>query len=154
MISQPEACAMVSSSITPGISGRPGKCPSKIGEAIGTSGCARIVRPAGSSSKMRSMRRKYSSRMPLRTCARLGGDELVDARAQVLQHEILLGRRLALVDLLRPLLEWHLDPECLVDGKRDIEEVETVDAEIVDGVAFRLDGLARNITGLGDDIDH
>src|SRR5690606_16605367 len=42
---------------------------------------------------------------------RLGGDEIVDALAQVLEHEILLGRRLALVDFLGPLLERQLDAE-------------------------------------------
>ena len=67
----------------------------------------------------------------------LGGDERVDARDQVLEHEVLLGRDLALVHLLRPLLERQLDAEGLVDGEGDVEEGERVDAEIVDGVAFR-----------------
>ena len=56
---------------------------------------------------------------------------------------------LPVVHFLRPLLERHLDAERLVDRERDVEEVEAVDAEIVDGVAFRLDRLARNIAGLG-----
>ena len=84
----------------------------------------------------------------------LGSDKLVDAGAQVVQLEILLGRRLAVVDLLRPLLERHLDAERLVDRKRDVEEIQAVDAEIVDGVAFGLDRLAGNVAGLGDDIGH
>ena len=47
----------------------------------------------------------------------------------------------------------HVD-EGLVDRKGDVQEVQAVDAEIVDGVAFRLDRLARNVAGLGDDIGH
>src|SRR5215467_8239140 len=62
----------------------------------------------------------------------LGSDKLVDARAQVVELKILLGGRLALVDLLRPLLERHLDSERLVDRKCNVEKVEAVDAEIVD----------------------
>jgi hypothetical protein len=84
----------------------------------------------------------------------LGSDKFVDAGAQVVQLKILLGRRLAVVDLLRPLLERHFDPERFVDRKRDVEKVEAVDAEIVDGVAFRLDRVTRNVAGLGDDIGH
>src|SRR6267143_6983389 len=84
----------------------------------------------------------------------LGSDELVDAGAQVVQLKILLSRRLAVVDLLRPLLERHLDAERLVDRKRNVEEIQAVDAEIVDGVAFGLDRLTGNVAGLGDDIGH
>ena len=69
---------------------------------------------------------------PLRACA-LGGDQFVDARAEVLQHEILLGGGLAVVDFLRPLFERQLNPESLVDGKRDVEKIEAVDAKVVDG---------------------
>jgi hypothetical protein len=76
----------------------------------------------------------------------------VDAGTQVLEHEVLLGGRLAVVDFLRPLLERQLDAECLVDRERDIEEVEAVDAQVVDRVAVRRDLLARDITRLGDDI--
>ena len=43
---------------------------------------------------------------------------------EVLQHEVLLGRDLALVDLLRPLLERQLDAERLVDREGDVEEGE------------------------------
>src|SRR5215469_2550468 len=82
----------------------------------------------------------------------LGCDEAVDAGAQVLENEILLRRRLAVVDFLRPLLERQLDPERLVDREGDVEEVEAVDAEIVDRVALRLDFFARDIAGLRDDV--
>ena len=81
----------------------------------------------------------------------LGGDEFVDAGAQVLQDEILFGRRLAVVDLLGPLFQRQLDPERLVDRKRDIKEIEAVDAQIVNGVAFRRDRVARNVAGFSDD---
>ena len=64
MISQPDACAIVSSSSTPGISGWPGKWPSKIVHSVGTIASARIVRAARSMSMIRSMSRKYSRRMP------------------------------------------------------------------------------------------
>src|SRR5215471_4520320 len=76
----------------------------------------------------------------------------VDAGAQVVQLKILLGRGLAFIDLLRPLLKRYFDPECLVDRKRDVEKIQAVDAEIVDGVAFRFDRVTRNVAGLGDDI--
>ncbi len=71
---------------------------------------------------------------------------------EVLEHEILVGGGLAVVDFLRPLLERHLDPERLVDGKCDVEEIQAVDAKIVDGVALGRNGVARNIAGLGDNI--
>src|SRR5216684_4163371 len=74
---------------------------------------------------------KYSS-LIRRSCA-LGGNEVVDAGAKVLEDEILLGRR-------------------LVVGEGDVEKVQAVDFEIVDGVAFRLDLLSRNVAGFGNDI--
>ena len=73
---------------------------------------------------------------------RLGRDQLVDLGAQVLHEEVLFGRDLAVIDVLRPLFQRHLDAEFLVDGKDDVEEIEAVDAEIVDRVAFRCDGVA------------
>src|SRR5262245_29566082 len=84
----------------------------------------------------------------------LGGDEIVDAGAQILEHEILFGRRLAVVDLLGPAFERQLDGKRLVDGEGDVEEVEAVDAEIVDGVALGLDLVALDVAGLGDDAGH
>src|SRR5262249_46293175 len=96
-------------------------------------------------SKERSSHFSLWSRAP-------GGDHVVDAGAQILEHEILVGRRLAVVDFLGPVFDRQLDAERLVDRKGDVEEVQAVDAEVVDGVTFRLDGVARNIvTGLGDD---
>src|SRR3954447_11937881 len=62
----------------------------------------------------------------------LGGDQLVDSLAEVFQNEILFGRGLAVIDLLRPLLQRQLDAECLIDGKRDIQKVQAVDPQIVD----------------------
>jgi len=43
MSSQPEVCAIASMSRTPGINGKPGKCPSKIVDAVGTRASARII---------------------------------------------------------------------------------------------------------------
>ena len=88
----------------------------------------------------------------IRASSSLGSDELVDAGAQVIKHEILVSGGLAVVDFLRPLLERKLNPESLVDGEGDIQKIEAIDAKIVNGVAFRLDGVARNIAGFGDDI--
>src|SRR5262252_8554447 len=79
-------------------------------------------------SMMRSIKWKYSSCMVARSGARaLGRHQLVDARAQVLQHEILLGGRLAVVDLLGPLLQRQLNAKLLIDRERDVEEIEAVD---------------------------
>src|ERR1700677_4990078 len=107
---------------------------------------------------MRSIIWKYSRRMVRDACAGASGafgrDQLVDLLAQILQHEILVRRRLAVVDLLGPLLERQLDAERLVDGKGDIEEVETVDLEIVDGVAFGLDVFAWDIAGFRNNISN
>src|SRR3954462_4203944 len=124
-------------------------------DVVGTLASVRMVPLSRSRSTIRSIRRKYSRRMQPRLRRRgLGGDQLVDARAEILQHEILLGRRLAVVDFLGPLLERQLDAESLVDGECDIEKVEAVDAQIVDGVAFRLDLVALDIAGLGNDVRH
>src|ERR1700740_2275047 len=103
---------------------------------------------------MRSMSWKYSILMMPQSggCTRvLGGDPFVDTRAQVFQHKILLGGRLAIVDLLGPLFQRQLDAERLVDGKCYVEEIEAVDAQIVDGGAIRCDRVARDVTGFGDD---
>src|ERR1700737_1004542 len=122
---------------------------------VGTLASVRMVPLSRSRSTIRSIRRKYSRRMQPRLRRRgLGGDQLIDARAEILQHEILLGGRLAVVDFLGPLLERQLDPEGLVDREGDVEEVEAVDTEIVDGVAFRLDLVALDIAGLGNDVRH
>ena len=81
----------------------------------------------------------------------LGRNQFVDAGAQVLQHEILLGGRLAVVDLLGPLFQRQLDAELLVDRERDVQEIEAVDAEIIDGMAIRRDRVARDVAGFSDD---
>src|SRR5438552_1113760 len=98
------------------------------------------------------MSSKYSSRISWPVSRALGGDELIDMAAEVAQHEVLIGCRLAVVDLLGPLLERQLDAKRLVDGKGDIEKVQTVDLQIVYGVALGLNGLARNIACLGNNI--
>src|SRR3954471_11949895 len=116
----------------------------------------RIVCSLSFNSTIRSMSRKYSRRMQPRLRGRraLGGDQLVDARAEVLEHKVLLGCRLAVIDLLGPLLERQLDPERLVDRKSDIEEIEAIDPEIVDGVAVRRDLLALDVACFGNDVRH
>src|SRR5271154_3462597 len=83
-----------------------------------------------------------------------GSDQLVDSLAQVLQHEILIRRRFAVIDFLGPLFERKLYAERLVDGEGDVEEVETVDLKIVDGVAFRLDIFTRDIASFRNDFSH
>src|ERR1700759_994164 len=72
-------------------------------------------------------------------------DQFVDASAEVLQHEVLLCGGLAVVDFLSPLLERQLNPERLIDGEGNVEKVQAVDAEVVDGVALRRDRVARNV---------
>src|SRR5688500_20093263 len=98
-----------------------------------------MVRASRSMDTIRSISLKYSRFIPGGGSRPLGSDKLVDARAQVLEDEILLCGGAAFVDLLRPLLERHLDSEGLVDRERDVEEVEAVDAEVVDRVALWLD---------------
>src|SRR5262245_5348474 len=84
----------------------------------------------------------------------LGRNQFVDAIAEILENEVLVGRGLAVVDLLGPLLERQLDAERLVDGEGDIEEVEAVDLQIVDRVTFRLDVLTRDVAGFRNDLSH
>src|SRR5262245_22494885 len=120
--------------------------------SLGTWASTTIVFSSTLRSTIRSIMWKYSSCMVARLGARaLGGNQFVDARAQVFQHEILLGGRLAVVDLLGPLLQRQLDSELLVDRERDVQEIEAVDAEIVDGVAIRRDRVARDVAGFSDD---
>src|ERR1051325_4608917 len=82
----------------------------------------------------------------------LCSDELVDAGAQVLEYEILVGCCFAVVDFLSPLLKGEFDSERLVDRESDVQKIEAIDAKIVDRMTFGLDGVARNIAGFGDDI--
>ena len=82
----------------------------------------------------------------------LGRHQLVDLGAEVLHEEVLFGRHLAVIDFLRPFFQRHLDAEFLVDGKDDVEEIEAVDPEIVDRVAFRRDRVAVDLAGVGDDL--
>jgi hypothetical protein len=86
-------------------------------------------------------------------CA-LGRDQFVDPGAEVFQDEVLLSRRFAVVDFLGPLFQRQLDSERLVDRKGDVEEIETVDPEIVDRVAFRRDCVARYVAGFSDNRCH
>src|SRR5262249_6320200 len=82
----------------------------------------------------------------------LGGNETVDAGAQVLQYEILLGRGFAVVDLLGPLLERQFDPEGLVDGERDVEKIQPGEPPNLGGLALPLYGNARGVARLRDDV--
>src|SRR4051812_42694106 len=120
--------------------------------SFGTSASTTIVFSSTLRSTTRSIMWKYSSCMTERLGARaLGRNQFVDAGAQILQHEILLGGRLAVVDLLGPLFQRQLDAELLVDRKGDIEEIEAVDPEVIDGVAIRRDRVARDVAGFSDD---
>src|SRR5690606_14010349 len=105
-----------------------------------------------SSETIRSISLKYSSCIRAGRSGLFGGDQFVAARAQVLKDEILLCRRALFVDLLRPLLQRHLDAEGLVDREGDVEKVEAVDAQIIDRVTFRRDLLTRNIARLRNDV--
>src|SRR4051812_30812567 len=102
-------------------------------EVVGTVASARIARSSRLSSTIRSSSKKYSRRMQSRLRGRraLCGDQLVDARTEILQDKILLGCRLAVVDFLRPLLERQLDAEGLIDRECNVQEVEAIDTEIV-----------------------
>src|SRR5581483_9661614 len=119
----------------------------------GTVASVRILLSGRFSSTIRSINWKYSSRIWTGSRA-LGSDQIVDASAEIFHDEILLGRRLAVIDFLRPLLERQLDAKGLVDGEGDIEEIEAVDAEIVDGVALRGTRIAGNIARFRDDFGH
>src|ERR1700716_1342453 len=100
-------------------------------------------------SVMRSISWKYSRCMAGRLRA-LGGDQFVDARAEIFQDKVLVGGRLAVIDFLRPFLQRQLDPERFVDRERDVEKIEAVDPQIVDGVALRRNRVAWNVAGLSD----
>src|ERR1043166_8038530 len=121
-----------------------------MGFSFGTCASTVMVFSSTLRSTMRSISWKYSS--CIGGGRALGGNQFVDAFAEVFQNEILLGRRLAVVNFLGPLFQRHFDPECLVDGEGDVEEVQTVDSEIVDGVAFGGDGVTRNVAGFGDNV--
>src|SRR5947209_2060988 len=109
-----------------------------------------MVFPSISRSTMRSISWKYSS--CIGGGRALGGDQFVDALAEVFQNEILLSRRLAVIDLLGPLLQRQLDAECLVDGEGDIQKVQAVDAQIVDCVAVGSDRIPGNVAGFSDNV--
>src|SRR6516225_8551858 len=98
---------------------------------VGTCASTRIVFSSKLRSRIRSTSWKYSSCMADGSGTRaLGGDQFVDARAEVFEDEILLGGRLAVVDFLGPFLQRQFDAERLVDRKRDVEKIEAVDAQI------------------------
>src|ERR1700682_2760640 len=82
----------------------------------------------------------------------LGRDQFVDARGEIFQDKILFGGRLAVIDLLGPLLQRQLDPERLVDRERDVQKIQAVDPQIVDGVVFGRDRIAWNVAGFRDNV--
>src|SRR6516164_6552304 len=99
--------------------------------SIGTCASTTIFLPSTSRPTIRSIRWKYSSCMVARLGARaLGRNQFVYARAQIFQHKVLFGGRLAVIDLLGPFLQRQLDSELLVDCERDVQEIEAVDAQI------------------------
>src|SRR4051794_36318735 len=117
---------------------------------IGTSASTVIERSPILRSTILSIRWKYSRCMAAALRA-LGSDQFVDACAQVLEDEVLLGGRLAVVDFLGPFLQRQLDPECLVDGECNVQEVQAVDAQIVDRMALGRDRVARDVAGFRND---
>jgi len=98
---------------------------------------------------MRSISWKYSICM-MGDYAPLAATNSSDAGGEVFQDEILLGGRLAVVDLLGPLLQRQLDAKRLVDRERDVEKIQAVDSQIVDRVALRRDRVARDVAGFSD----
>src|SRR5690606_7631005 len=78
----------------------------------------------------------------------LGGYESVDLGAQVLHDEVFLGGSLAVIYLLGPLFQRDLDAEFLVDSKDNVEEIEAVDPQIVDCVAFGRNLVAVDLARL------
>src|ERR1700680_2990406 len=143
---------MVSRRSTPGMTGKLGKWPSKTGLQSGTLAIAWIWPRLASNVSTRSIISKYSSRME--RSGALVRHVLVDASAKVLQDEVVVDGSPSLVHLLGPAFERDLDAELLVEGKDDIEKVEAVDAEIVDGMGFRGELLERNLARLGDDLGY
>src|SRR5947207_15152787 len=156
---------MHSTNSTPGRMGYPGKWPSNTGECRGTSARARIVPAAESTASMRSIIWKYSRRMKpagqieegggtrgSRGSGRLRRPQILNVRAEIAQDEIVVDRALALVDVLHPFFDRHLDAKALVDGESHIQEVQAVDAQIVDRVGGRLDRRSVDIASLRNDI--
>src|SRR5580698_9217902 len=115
----------------------------------GTWASTAMVRSPRLRSVMRSISLKYSRCMAGGLGA-LGCDQFVDPGAEVFQDEILLGGRLAVVDFLGPFFQRQLDSERLVDRKRDVQKIQAVDAEIVDGMAVGGDRIAWNVAGFSD----
>ncbi len=85
-----------------------------------------------------------------RTLCGFCGDEIVDARAQVLQQKIVLDRGKSLVDFLGPRFQRNLDAEFLVQRENDIEEIQAVDAQVVDRVRIGFDLIQRNLARFSD----
>jgi len=81
-----------------------------------------------------------------------GGDQFVDFRAKIFHDEIFFGGRIAVIDLLGPAFQRDFDAEFLVDSKNNVEEVEAVDAQIVNGMALRRDIFYRDFTGIRDNL--
>src|ERR1700684_2418098 len=102
---------------------------------------------------MRSIIWKYSKRIRGASGA-LGGNQLVDLLSEITQDEIMIRRCFVIVDFLGSLVERTPAAERLVDVKGDVEEVVTVDFEIVDGVTFRFDIVARDITSFRNNISN
>ncbi len=84
--------------------------------------------------------------------ALFGRDQFVDLGAEILQNEVFFSRRFAFVHFLRPLFKRNLDAEFFVDRKDDVEEIEAVDAQIINGVAFGRDGITIDFTCFSNDV--
>ena len=119
---------MASISSTPGMRESQGNGPRKLCWCAGTVASVLILRSAILRSTIAIDQLKVLKTHVTRALCPLGGDELVDACAQVLEHEILVGGCFAVVDFLGPLFEWQLDPKGLVDRESDVEKVQAIDA--------------------------
>src|SRR5438128_11119470 len=98
--------------------------------SFGTSASSVMVLSPRLMSTTRSISWKYSSCIGGGRAR--GGNQFVDAIAQVFQNEILFGGGLAVVDFLGPLFQRHLDPEPLADAEGAVAKAQPIDSAVID----------------------
>ena len=80
----------------------------------------------------------------------LGGNQMIDFGTEVREHEVPGAAGFSLVDFLGPVFERNGDAELLIDGEDRVEEVQTIDVEILRDVAVMRDLVPRNVADLGN----